>query len=312
MNKKFDSKKILRKKILNYLNQSSEIAEYQLTLIDEIVKVTEVCIETLNNGGKIIFCGNGGSASDSQHLAAELVGRFMKNRKPIPAISINTDTSVLTSISNDFGYNYVFSKQIEALGNEKDTLFLLTTSGKSKNIMGALYKGFIVSAVASLLILWPVTDYVIGFSNEYSVNNKTFNGKDLYYCGVIGLVITGLLIWITEYYTGTGYRPVKSVALSSTTGHGTNVIQGLAVSMEATAIPALIIVAGILITNSIAEISSSIIFDFSDEASETFSYSSLASFIASVNSVISSNPETTATTLILPCKSLLTLAPSIT
>ena len=124
--------------------------------------------------------------------------------------------------------------------------------GKNNNVMNALYKGFIVSAVASLLILWPVTDYVIGFSNEYTVNDKTFNGKDLYYCGVIGLVITGLLIWITEYYTGTSYRPVKSVALSSTTGHGTNVIQGLAVSMEATAIPAIIIVAGILLTNSIA------------------------------------------------------------
>ena len=136
MNKKFDSKKISRKEIVNYLNQSSEIAEYQLTLIDEIVKVTEVCIETLNNGGKIIFCGNGGSASDSQHLAAELVGRFMKNRKPIPAISINTDTSVLTSISNDFGYNYVFSKQIEALGNEKDTLFQFTNFLLS-NIYGA-------------------------------------------------------------------------------------------------------------------------------------------------------------------------------
>ena len=103
--------------------------------------------------------------------------------------------------------------------------------GKNNNVMNALYKGFIVSAGASLLILWPVTDYVIGFSNEYIVNDKTFNGKDLYYCGVVGLIITGLLIWITEYYTGTGYRPVKSVALSSTTGHGTNVIQGLAVSM---------------------------------------------------------------------------------
>ena len=73
--------------------------------------------------------------------------------------------------------------------------------GRNKNVMNALYKGFIVSAVASLLILWPVTDYVIGFSNIYTVNNKSFNGMDLYYCGVIGLVITGLLIWITEYYT---------------------------------------------------------------------------------------------------------------
>ena len=110
--------------------------------------------------------------------------------------------------------------------------------------MNALYKGFVVSAVASLVILWPVTDHVIGFTNEYTVNDKTFNGMDLYYCGVIGLVITGLLIWITEYYTGTSYRPVKSVALSSTTGHGTNVIQGLAVSMEATAIPPALSVTG--------------------------------------------------------------------
>ena len=124
--------------------------------------------------------------------------------------------------------------------------------GKSKNIMAALYKGFIVTAVSSLAILYPVTDWVIGFDTIYTVNDKNFSGISLYYCGVIGLVITGLLIWVTEYYTGTNYRPVQSVASSSTTGHGTNVIQGLAVSMEATAIPALIIVAGILFTNSIA------------------------------------------------------------
>jgi K(+)-stimulated pyrophosphate-energized sodium pump len=124
--------------------------------------------------------------------------------------------------------------------------------GKSKNIMGALYKGFIVTAITSLAILYPITDYVIGFDTVYTVSEKNFNGMSLYYCGVIGLIITGLIIWVTEYYTGTSYRPVQSVASSSTTGHGTNVIQGLAVSMEATAIPALIIVAGILFTNSIA------------------------------------------------------------
>ena len=124
--------------------------------------------------------------------------------------------------------------------------------GKSKNIMAALYKGFIVTAVTSLVILYPITDYVLGLENTYTISEKTFTGMSLYLCGVIGLAITGLLIWVTEYYTGTNYRPVKSVASSSTTGHGTNVIQGLAVSMEATAIPALIIVGGILLTNYIA------------------------------------------------------------
>jgi len=124
--------------------------------------------------------------------------------------------------------------------------------GKTKNIMNALYKGFIVTAILSLIILYPVTESVLGLETVFNVSSKSFTGLDLYICGVAGLVITGLLIWITEYYTGTNYRPVKSIAQSSTTGHGTNVIQGLAVSMEATAIPALIIVIGILYTNSIA------------------------------------------------------------
>ena len=103
--------------------------------------------------------------------------------------------------------------------------------------------------VVALDAYGPVTDYVLGLDKIYNLNNKTFSGMSLYYCGIIGLIITGLLIWVTEYYTGTNYRPVRSVASSSTTGHGTNVIQGLAISLEATAIPALIIVAGILFTN---------------------------------------------------------------
>ncbi len=124
--------------------------------------------------------------------------------------------------------------------------------GKSKNIMGALYKGFIATAVLSLLILYPLTDATLGLNKIYSYSDITFSGFDLYVCAVIGLVITGLIIWITEYYTGTNFRPVRSVAKSSTTGHGTNVIQGLAISMEATAIPALIIVVGIISTFNFA------------------------------------------------------------
>jgi len=124
--------------------------------------------------------------------------------------------------------------------------------GKSKNIMGALYKGFIATAILSVIILYPITDKIIGLNNYYSSVNGSFYGFDLYVCGIIGLIITGLIIWVTEYYTSTKFRPVISVAKSSITGHGTNVIQGLAVSLEATALPALIIVAGILFTNNIA------------------------------------------------------------
>ena len=124
--------------------------------------------------------------------------------------------------------------------------------GSSKNIMGALYKGFIATAIFSVIILYPVTEKIIGLDNIYSSTNAQFSGFDLYICGIIGLIITGLIIWVTEYYTGTKFRPVLSIAKSSTTGHGTNVIQGLAVSLEATTLPVLIIVSGILFTNHIA------------------------------------------------------------
>ena len=187
----------------------------------------------------------GDNVGDCAGMAADLFETY--------AVTI-VATMVLSSIFFPSNYNLMIYPL--AIGGACIITSIIGTwfvkLGKSKNIMVALYKGFIVTAITSLLILYPVTDSIVGLSNSYSNSGKDFNGMDLYICGVVGFIITGLLIWITEYYTGTNYRPVKTVAQSSTTGHGTNVIQGLAISMEATAVPALIIVAGILYTNELA------------------------------------------------------------
>src|SRR5215213_3505572 len=121
--------------------------------------------------------------------------------------------------------------------------------GANQSIMGALYKGLIATGVLSLIGVAAVIYWLIGFGPLAGVK---FTGMALFECGIVGLAVTGLIIWITEYYTGTEYRPVKSIAASSVTGHGTNVIQGLAISMESTAGPALVIIAGILVTYSLA------------------------------------------------------------
>ncbi len=123
--------------------------------------------------------------------------------------------------------------------------------GANNSIMGALYRGFIATAVLSLIVLLPVTWLVFGSLTE-PLGTAGFTALDLYLCGLAGLIITGLIIWITEYYTGTNYRPVRSIAKASVTGHGTNVIQGLAVSLESTALPAIVIIAGILVTYALA------------------------------------------------------------
>ncbi len=188
----------------------------------------------------------GDNVGDCAGMAADLFETY--------AVTI-VATMVLASIFSPQDYNLMIYPL--AIGGACIITSIIGTwfvkLGKSKNIMGALYKGFIVTAITSLLIMYPVTDAIVGLKSTYNNNaGAIFSGLDLYICGVVGFIITGLLIWVTEYYTGTNYRPVKSVAQSSTTGHGTNVIQGLAVSMEATAIPALIIVAGILFTNSLA------------------------------------------------------------
>ena len=117
--------------------------------------------------------------------------------------------------------------------------------GASQNIMGALYKGFVASAVLSAIALYPLTQWVLGMGE---IGTSGVTGLELFFCGLIGLTVTGLIIWVTEYYTGTMHRPVQSVARASTTGDGTNVIQGLAISLEATTLPAIIICVAIIST----------------------------------------------------------------
>jgi len=124
--------------------------------------------------------------------------------------------------------------------------------GPSQSIMGALYKGLIVTGLLSIVGLAIATQLTVGWGDIGTANGVAVNGFHLFICGIIGLVITGLIVWITEYYTGTGKRPVVSIAQASVTGHGTNVIQGLAISLESTALPALVIIAGIISTYQLA------------------------------------------------------------
>jgi K(+)-stimulated pyrophosphate-energized sodium pump len=121
--------------------------------------------------------------------------------------------------------------------------------GKSNNVMGAMYKGFIVTALSSIPLIWWAINHALGDMNT-AIGGYT--GMALFYCSLLGLAITGIIIWITEYYTGTNYRPVRSIAKASETGHGTNVIQGLAISLESTALPTLVICAGIIIAYNLA------------------------------------------------------------
>ncbi|WP_299441656.1 sodium-translocating pyrophosphatase [uncultured Rhodospira sp.] len=131
------------------------------------------------------------------------------------------------------------------------TYFVKLKEGSTK-IMGALYRGFLMSALFSLGGIFLMTILLLGFGNEWTVGGSTFGPFSLFLCAVIGLLVTGLIIWVTEYYTATEFRPVRSVAKASLTGHATNVIQGLAISMEATALPAIIICAAIISTYMLA------------------------------------------------------------
>ncbi|TXE82949.1 D-sedoheptulose 7-phosphate isomerase [Campylobacter peloridis] len=127
-------------KIEQEFKNHQEVLEKTLALKDEIIKVGAILLNCLQNNGKILICGNGGSAADSQHFAAELSGRYKKERKALAAIALNTDTSALSAIGNDYGFEFVFSRQVEALLNKNDVLIGISTSGKSKNVLNAFEK----------------------------------------------------------------------------------------------------------------------------------------------------------------------------
>lgn len=125
----------MRDKVKDIFLQSIQVKEELLhNNIRQILEIADVMINCYKKGGKVILFGNGGSASDSQHIAAELVGRFQKDRKALPAIALTTNTSILTAIANDYGYDVVFSRQIEALAQKNDIAIGISTSGKAKNV----------------------------------------------------------------------------------------------------------------------------------------------------------------------------------
>ena len=124
--------------IEKYITESSEIIKNSLSLTNDIEKVINEIVTAIKNGNKLILFGNGGSAADAQHIAAELVGRYKVERKGLPAIAITTDSSALTCISNDYGYEQVFSRQVEALANTGDVVIGISTGGTSTNVISAL------------------------------------------------------------------------------------------------------------------------------------------------------------------------------
>ena len=131
-------KKIVSDRFMDHMAVISNALTEEM--LDDIVRVAEVLKYALKNENKVLFCGNGGSAADAQHFAAEMVGRFQKERKGLAGIALTTDTSILTAVSNDYDYNNVFARQVEAIGKNGDILFGISTSGNSENIIKAVEK----------------------------------------------------------------------------------------------------------------------------------------------------------------------------
>ena len=156
----------------DYLNESLKIAKNQLSYNKKIITVAKNIYEKIQSGGSILICGNGGSASDSQHIAAEFVNRFKHDREPIASVALTTDSSIITSIANDYSFDLIFSKQIDAIGKNNDVLIAISTSGRSKNILEAL-KAAKLKNIYTLSMVGESTDDVKELSDDiFSIPSK--------------------------------------------------------------------------------------------------------------------------------------------
>lgn len=162
-------------RLLDYIKKSKCVIDSIKNVEDEISQTISVCLGALREGRKIIFCGNGGSAADSQHLAAEFMGRFLLERNPLPAISLTTDTSALTAISNDYGFENVFERQLLGVGIKGDVLIGLSTSGNSKNIVAA-FKAAKLQGIATVAFTGGTNNLLDEFADiKIKVNSTETN-----------------------------------------------------------------------------------------------------------------------------------------
>lgn len=166
----------MQKKITDYLNQASENFKLLEREVSNIERATNLIIESLSTNNKIIFCGNGGSAADSQHLAAELMGRYKLDRNPLPAMSLTVDTSAITAIGNDYGYEQIFSRQLMGIGNKDDVLYATSTSGKSRNVIKAAEK----AKELGILVIGLTGDNQKGLSEIADVSIKVPSNETNY------------------------------------------------------------------------------------------------------------------------------------
>ncbi len=181
---------VLSSYISKHIENVSNLSENSLSTI---LAASEAIVRCINNGGKLMICGNGGSAADSQHLAAELVGRFKSDRRALPAISLTTDTSAITSIGNDYNFEHIFTRQIQGIGHKGDVLLTISTSGNSTNILKAAEY-----AKENDIFLVGLTGESGGILNKYADINITVPSHTTSHIQEMHIIVVHLLCTLIE------------------------------------------------------------------------------------------------------------------